>query len=325
MPVKISVAMATFNGERYLSDQLDSFVRQSRLPDELVISDDCSTDATRDIIDRFASIAPFKVRLLSNDVRLGYAHNFGRALASAEGDWVFLSDQDDVWLPAKIERVLTRAVDSPHALVVMNDAELTDAELVSVGLTKLGQIRAAGLNDLSFVMGCCCAVHRSLLDLCLPVPEGYASHDGWIVSIADALGSREIVDESLQFYRRHPRNESDFIVNRTVRVTRYAVLRSWVSRRSIAVRGARFQKELQQLDCYIEGLAAVIRRADARSKTELSVHLKRMRAYQELSRTRFEVRNRAFWPRAITALMLYVTGRYRVASGFKSCIRDIIG
>ena len=120
--MKISIAMATYNGARYLRAQLQSFVDQTRQPDELIIKDDCSTDGTETIVREFGKTAPFKVEFHRNQQNLGYCGNFNAALMRATGDLVFLSDQDDVWFPEKIEHMIGVAERHPEALVVMNDA-----------------------------------------------------------------------------------------------------------------------------------------------------------------------------------------------------------
>jgi glycosyltransferase involved in cell wall biosynthesis len=102
MALRLSIALATYNGEPYLAEQLESFATQRRRPDELVVCDDASTDATAAIVERFSYAAPFAVRLEVNATRLGCAGNFARALSLCTGDVLFLSDQDDVWLADKL-------------------------------------------------------------------------------------------------------------------------------------------------------------------------------------------------------------------------------
>jgi len=98
----LSIALATYNGERYIGEQLDSILRQTRLPDELVVFDDASVDATQAIVLDFARHAPFPVRFQVNSVRLGSTRNFEMAIRACGGDIIFLCDQDDVWYPDKI-------------------------------------------------------------------------------------------------------------------------------------------------------------------------------------------------------------------------------
>jgi len=117
--MRISIALATYNGEIYLSQQLDSFVVQTRMPDELVITDDCSTDNSLKICKKFAETAPFDVFIYENESNLGYCGNFNRALSKTTGSLVFLSDQDDVWFPEKIKTITKLALDNPKYLLIM--------------------------------------------------------------------------------------------------------------------------------------------------------------------------------------------------------------
>ena len=99
--MKASIALATYNGERYLQEQLNSFLHQTRLPDEIIACDDCSTDRTMDILESFAISALFAVYIYRNAINLGYTKNFERAISLCSGDVIFLSDQDDVWFPKR--------------------------------------------------------------------------------------------------------------------------------------------------------------------------------------------------------------------------------
>lgn len=212
--MRISIAMATYNGADFLRQQLDSFASQTRLPDELVVTDDLSGDATPEIVSDFAQHAPFTVRFESNERRLGPAMNFDRALSLCTGDLVLLSDQDDVWLPDKIERLANAAIRDADAACWMNDAFLTDMQLRPVGRTKMEQIAAAGLPETMMVMGCCAAFRRDLLDLLLPIPTEQPAHDNWLIGVSDLLSLVRRYPVALQYYRRHGGNVSNFFVNR---------------------------------------------------------------------------------------------------------------
>ena len=95
--MKISIAMTAFNGAKYINEQLNSFASQTRLPDEVVVCDDISSDDTFEILDNFARSAPFKMIVVRNNKNLGYTKNFEKALSLCSGDLIFLSDQDDIW------------------------------------------------------------------------------------------------------------------------------------------------------------------------------------------------------------------------------------
>jgi len=216
--MKISIAMASYNGENYLEEQLESFVVQHMQPDELIISDDGSIDRTIEIIRHFAKTAPFEVIWWQNEQNLGYGANFNKALQKASGDFVFLSDQDDVWFTEKISDMVKLAEQYPQAMVFMNDAEFTDINLNPSGATKLEQIKATGRKEHQFVMGCCAAVRKEFLDWCLPIKEG-DSHDGWIVTIADSLNLRIVNYNVLQYYRQHGENQSKRPFNAAKKLT----------------------------------------------------------------------------------------------------------
>jgi hypothetical protein len=212
--MKLSVVMATYNGDRYLEAQLQSIGNQARLPDELIVNDDCSTDDTVGILREFARHALFHVDIRSNASRLGPKGTFAQALTRATGDLVFLSDQDDVWFDAKLAMMEAIALECPGKGCFVNDALFTDALLNPVGTTKMSQIHKAGLPAEAMVMGCCTAFRRSLLDLLLPIPDDERAHDNWLVGTADILGLVERRFMPLQYYRRHGRNVSEFFVNR---------------------------------------------------------------------------------------------------------------
>lgn len=208
--MKVSVVMATYNGAEYVREQLLSFARQTRLPDELVVSDDGSTDRTLAIVEEFVSSVDFEVKILRNEKNLGYGRNFFQALSHCSGDWVFLSDQDDVWLPGKIATVLDAACEYPAAQVWMNDSIIADGELNDLGYTLLGSLRNRGSASRFFLHGSSAAVSAQFLRFALPAPVTMDSHDGWLMGLADCVGVRAVVDQPLQYWRRHGANESDF-------------------------------------------------------------------------------------------------------------------
>ena len=211
--MKLSIAMATYNGERFLPAQLHSFVSQSRMPDELVVSDDQSTDGTVPLLLEFQRHAPFLVDIQVNPARLGPTRNFDQALARTTGDLVLLSDQDDVWFDTKIASLEAAALANVEKACFISDALLVDGDLKPSGKTKMGQIRNAGLPATDMVMGCCAAFRRSLLDVLLPIPGDQAAHDNWLVQFADLLELVERSQVPQQLYRRHGGNVSAFFVN----------------------------------------------------------------------------------------------------------------
>lgn len=212
--MKLSIAMATYNGGRYLSRQLKSFTDQDRLPDELIVSDDRSSDNTLAILHEFSRTAPFPVDIQVNAERLGPTLNFDRALSRATGDIVLLSDQDDVWYGTKLAAIEALADSNPDVGCFIFDAMLVDKNLQPGTWTKMEQIALAGLPPTAMVMGCCAAFRRDLLSILLPIPPSVPAHDNWLVQVADLLGQSMRLPEVHQSYRRHESNVSDFFVNR---------------------------------------------------------------------------------------------------------------
>lgn len=211
--MKISIAMATYNGENYILEQLESFVMQTRQPDELVITDDCSTDSTIDVLKNFQKNAPFTVKIYINESNLGYTQNFNKALLLCSGDLVFLSDQDDVWFDDKLEYMVNLLKQHVDQSVFMCDAELTNEVLSPSGVTKQMQIKRLRGKLNGFVTGCCIMVKKDFLDQVLPIPEYFKGHDNWIVNLSDALNQRYVDSKVLQYYRRHGSNESISLSN----------------------------------------------------------------------------------------------------------------
>ncbi|MEA3039438.1 MAG: hypothetical protein QOE79_1951 [Sphingomonadales bacterium] len=203
----ISVALASYNGAAYIGEQLASLAAQTRLPDEVVICDDASTDETVAVAERFAAHAPFPLRIYRNPANLGFNGNFERALGLCRGELLFISDQDDIWYAHKIETML-RALDShPNAQVIVNDEYLANTAGEALNATYLQNVRRLGYPDTYHVAGCCTVLRSAMLPLLLPFPAPI-NYDVWISWMADFLGVRAIEEEPLQLYRRHGGNST---------------------------------------------------------------------------------------------------------------------
>lgn len=222
--MRISIALASYNGERFLHEQLDSFVAQSRQPDELVVCDDGSQDSTWALLNAFAPTAPFPVRLYRNEQNLGYAQNFARVLGLAHGDLIFMSDQDDVWFPQKLAR-MEEAFARPEVWAATCDQEIADADLRPSGQSVLSQVRGAGATGGMFTIGCCTAIRSSFRSVLLPLPAAAVAHDAWLDVLSKSLDVHTTVPVVLQYHRRHAFNASSDRLNRTSRVSRMSLLR----------------------------------------------------------------------------------------------------
>ncbi|SCX98200.1 Glycosyltransferase involved in cell wall bisynthesis [Thiohalorhabdus denitrificans] len=319
--MRISIAMATYNGADYLQEQLDSFVAQTRQPDELVVCDDGSTDGTKGILHRFARKATFEVRIVENEVNIGYKKNFEKTMTLCSGDIIFLSDQDDVWFKEKIFKVIQDFLGNPEKMVVINDQFIADERLSNSGVTTLGNTRALGYKDSWFVWGCCTAFRKEWVKLALPIPEYIKSHDIWINNLAEALGTRFIHEDPLQLYRRHGRNASEAETNKCKKLSQFTLLKMY------GLNDARegWKKEIRDLEPYQEHLNG--RRKDFVEffwdKT-LDEALDRMKEKRESLDHRITIVSLPRWRRCFPLYAFWVSGGYRYMSGWKSALKDLI-
>ena len=205
----ISVCMATFNGGKFIREQLESILSQLPPDAEIIIADDGSTDDTLQVIE---SLNDSRIRVLPAEKHLGVIYNFERALRASKGEIVFLADQDDVWLLGKVEKCLAAL---NEADLVMHDAfllGLSDAFESAWGRNgKLSDIRTyrsgvvANWWKNSFT-GCCMAFRRKVLDKALPFPKNLPMHDQWLGVVAEKYFKVSYVDEPLVDYRQHSSN-----------------------------------------------------------------------------------------------------------------------
>lgn len=217
--------MATYNGDKYLADQLQSFLNQTRHPDELIIVDDNSTDHTPSIIKDFKSSAPFSVLYFQNRNNIGCTATFNRAMTNTTGDIVLLSDQDDYWFSEKLETIETIFKNEPETELLVHDMQIATETLKPTNYSKMDQVRARGLNGLAgSISGCCTAIRKDILSLLLPIPKNFSAHDIWIHKLSSLWDGRKIISYNLQYYRRHSSNTSTGI---TSSKTKNKKLRIW--------------------------------------------------------------------------------------------------
>lgn len=208
MRPKVSVAMAVYNGEKYLKEQIHSITCQMLPQDELIISYDNSIDNSLNLIKEFAS-RDHRIRYYKNEIKPGIVKNFENAVKYCSGEIIFFSDQDDVWMPNKIIRVLSKFVDL-SVTVVIHDSSLTDSEL-NITHPSTFKLRNGNTNlfknliRLSYI-GCCLAFRHEMKKVVLPIPTIYRSHDWWTGSICSCYGKMEKIDEVLILHRLHENN-----------------------------------------------------------------------------------------------------------------------
>lgn len=205
---RVSVCIATFNGEVFLPQQLDSILIQLDINDEIIISDDGSNDKTIEIIEDYKKKDP-RIKLVHNNIRKGVIGNFENSLRHCNGDIIFLCDQDDIWANNKIEKVIILLKE--YDLVVHN-AEIIDTVGNSMGIDffSIRKSRSGYLNNLwkNKYLGCCMCFKRSQLVNILPFPKKIIMHDMWIGLKIQLNGKVLFTNEILSYYRRHGRNAS---------------------------------------------------------------------------------------------------------------------
>ena len=199
----ISVCMASYNGEKYIKEQIESILKQLSDKDELVISDDGSTDATLEVIQ---SIQDKRIKLIYNQGEHGYSRNFENALKNCTGDYIFLSDQDDVWKDDKVETILPLL--EKYAFVV-HDTEMADENLNVFATSQFERykVKPGFWNTLARnrYNGCCMAFTRDFLNKALPFPknQNLCRYDYWLPYLAEYKHISYTLYEPLILYRRH--------------------------------------------------------------------------------------------------------------------------
>jgi glycosyltransferase involved in cell wall biosynthesis len=325
--MKSSIALASFNGARFIGEQLDSFAAQTTKPGEVVICDDGSTDETVEIAERFARTAPFPVSIHRNAARLGYSRNFEIAIGRCSGDIIFLSDQDDVWFPDRIETVLARFETADEALAVVNDQLLAGPELEHSGVTKLDNLRRLGLTSDGLIEGCCTAFRRDWAEMLLPMPEEAEellriralSHDRWINQLSILLGVREVIDRPLQYFRRYGANTTSWIVSEPRPVSRRHLL-------STRLKHAPVESWLQRvrvLHLYRTWLLDHRRRLEERGIRRCDAALEALERERSSLEARAELVGLPLAQRLPKIWHLWRRGGYRFFYGWKSAVRDV--
>jgi glycosyltransferase involved in cell wall biosynthesis len=215
--LRVSIAMCTCNGEKYLLQQIKSICNQTVLPFELVICDDKSTDKTLDLIRHLTTQAPFPVRIVTNPERLGSARNFEKAIRLCTGEIIALCDQDDVWYPEKLETLASMFSSDPALGGAFSDGDLTGPDGECLGVTlwqsflfdpraqdamKRGSAEDVLLRR-SVVTGTTLAFRSTLRDRLLPIPASWM-HDGWLAWMLALNSKLGLCPKKLIAYRIHP-------------------------------------------------------------------------------------------------------------------------
>jgi glycosyltransferase involved in cell wall biosynthesis len=322
----ISVALCTHNGERFIVEQLESIFSQTILPNEIVLSDDASTDETvrlaQDTVRRLSSKtgAAISFTVLQNRPALGVTRNFEQAVGACAGSLIVLSDQDDRWCPDRIERARDVFAERGELLLLSGDAELVDEAGERLGSTlfqALG-ITAASVADIhegnalrlllrrNFVTGATTTIQSDLVKRAKPFPSGWV-HDEWLAIVAAATGVLDVIDEPLIDYRQHSENQIG-----VVKLGLVGKLRRM--REPGDDRNARLLTRAAQLQERFEAMGSAISPAIVRQVAAKLEH--------ERVRSALPASN----PRRLPAIVRELqTGRYsEFGRGFPDAVRDLI-
>ncbi len=318
---KVSVALCTCNGEKFLRPQLDSIHSQSRPVDEIVVCDDCSDDTTAEIVLAFAADTSVPVKWFRNPSRLGVTKNFEKAISLCTGDIIFLCDQDDIWTKNK-SVVLIDRLNQQSAALVFCDAEMVDENLSPLGYGLWQSIWFDGgeqrkmldesalpvLLRHAVAAGSTLAFRAEYLPLLLPIPDFPHSHDIWITLLLSCVGRISPVDEKLIQYRLHDSNH--------VGMRQYGLLDQLrMARYQIATGTFAYLADLNQ--------AALDRLKDQSRWPVQSAALKLLQEKIDHSRRRHELPGPGLARLGVIAGELR-RGNYRKYSyGFKSVLQDL--
>lgn len=217
----IEVLMATYNGERFVAEQIDSILGQTHQNLHLLIRDDNSTDRTTTILEEKVSQYPGRITIIETEKNLGVIQNFSALMQEATAEYVMLADQDDVWFPDKVEKTLkkmqelekTSAKNTP--LLVHTDLRVVNQRLEEIApsfwqYTCLSPSLGDSIYKLlgqNVVTGCTLMMNHSLLKQSLPIPVGAAMHDHWIALVAAKFGKIDYINSPTMLYRQHDLNQ----------------------------------------------------------------------------------------------------------------------
>lgn len=202
----ISVAMATYNGEKYIREQLESILKQLNEDDEIIISDDGSTDNTINIIKSFGD----KRIKIFDGPRNGVKQNFANAIYNCTGKYIFLSDQDDIWCDNKINIVL-KTFEKEKCMCIVHDCIVFDSSNDDVIYDSFYKYRNSGRGIIKNIwkntyIGCCMTIDARMKNTILPIPNDIEMHDQWIGLLCEKEGKSLFINDKLINYRRHNDN-----------------------------------------------------------------------------------------------------------------------
>ncbi len=324
--LSVSVALATYNGEQYIEEQLQSILEQSLSPMEIVICDDASNDNTFEVLQSYKALDV--IRLHRNDLNLGFIKNFEKAISLCKGDVIVLCDQDDVWFPDRLKRIVQLFSEDPSCGLVVTDAIVVDQSLAPMGFSVYSRYSKpdflpdrtlSSLIKKTQVLGCTVAFRVKFLPYVLPISTQLWGHDHWIVFILGVISRLRMIDEPLMYYRRHINNAGNAapLENRIDRA-----IRRMYHNLSLQAYQRDFQRWTDMLD-HLESLRGKI--STDFSVSDLEKGILQVRKRQQFTGYRLQMRKRHRVFRVLPAFRLLLNGDYaRYTPGIRTLFKDII-
>jgi hypothetical protein len=323
---KISVALCTFNGQKFLREQLESILGQSRPPDELIIQDDGSTDATITVIEQFARRSDIPVKLLMNSQRIGSTRNFEEAIRRCSGDIIFLADQDDIWLKDKVQKFEAVFIEQPGTGLLFSDAELIDenserikGSLWEATFPRAKKRRFASGEAMSVlvwgdtVTGAAMAFRSNLREHFIPTPDVRVySHDGWIALTTAMVSSVGFLPTPLLQYRVHAGQQIGIGAHRGVG-------------QAPRTRRERFEEALRLLETMRQEFSrlamSLVEQSDRRQIEATLGELEDRRRHLEC-----RLALQMSWPKSVAPLLREVANRryFKYSNGVRSILSDLL-
>lgn len=327
----ISIAMATYNGEKYIREQLNSLAAQTMLPCELVVTDDGSTDRTLEIVRDFARTVPFEVKIYCNKTRLGYAENFLKAASLCVGELIAFCDQDDVWLKTKNE-ICAAAFKDPEILLCVHSSRIwRDGQKLGKFFPRFKRrcvLSPASADPLGSYNGFSTVIRKSALSitnnhdrpldlLTLGSDPKQMAHDQWVWFIASIFGKIVIIPEVLCLYRQHENNLFGVANKTTLQRIKLGIFRLDYSREKV------FERDCSQYIDRISNSFSVTMRSRALKAMEKVNHRARLHELRQIiyaEESRFFDRLRAVF--LIAGLRGYSDQIFQFSFGPRALIKD---
>jgi glycosyltransferase involved in cell wall biosynthesis len=321
----VSVALCTYNGEKYVGQQLESIVQQTVCPDEVMVCDDGSTDATISLVEDFARQYP-SIQLVRNETNLGFTRNFEQAIRLASQDLIFLSDQDDVWLPDRIRAMRQIFAADPKVGMVYANFQLTDEALQPIVSNRKPQpqllasprLPAQVVRHWGGISGCTIAFRSTLKPFLLPIPDAW-THDGWITLMSYVFSEVQRIEDVLMYYRIHAGSGGH---NAKYTAPSSDVLKAKITRAQIKyyteerIRWSGFHERLMEIAAF-PSLAVEHRQA-------VNLFLDEARRRAKFAQERESLKEQPRLKRALPALRLLAAGDYgRYLNGMLTFTKDV--